>query len=233
MASTRIPRGIHQFFAYIVNTNAYLLLGTPNNGVRLGILPTESTTWAGFLVSWNAIINKYTDKKNSRTTLIKDSLNLIIANCVLFDQTNHILDRIASSLAVTLADLEAFNIKKGVSQQAKGGSSTTTITEPVIPVIKPIGGALISIKCYSSQGNRPGIFSLADSVQYAYVVGDKPPVAADDATLTKEMSSKGSFTLNLSPSNSGSSLYIYLRWYCIANPAQSGPWTLLQTSLIL
>lgn len=111
-ASTRIPRSISLFGSYLTNTNAYFLAGTLVNALRLGILPTETTSWTGFLTAWMLIVNKYTDKKGSRTTGIKDQLRLIIKSVVKYDQTNHILDRIASSLAATLTDLETFNIKR-------------------------------------------------------------------------------------------------------------------------
>lgn len=233
MSSTRIPRGINFFNSYIVNTNTYLLTGTPNNATRLGLLASEQTQWTGFVTQWTPLYAKYTDKKSSRTTVIKDQLLNIIASCVRFDQQVHLLDRIAASPVVTIADLEMFNIKSGILQKNTRGAYTSSITEPVIPTIIPLGGGSVQVKCYSNQGVRAGIFPEADAVQYTYTVSDKAPESVDATELNKEISTRGSFSINLGGGASGKTLFIYFRWYCISNPSLSGPWTGLQNTLVL
>lgn len=233
MSSTRIPRGIINFNAFIINTNGFLLAGNPTNGTRLGILAAEQTQWTLFVTQWTPIFAKYIDKKGTRTTVIKDQLHAIIAAAVKFDQQVHMIDRIASSPAVTIADMEMFNIKKGILQKTSRGMYTSSITETVIPSIMPLGGGTVQVKCYSNQGVRAGILPDADAVQYTYMVGEKAPDSADASELNKEVSTRGTFSLNLGGAAAGKTLYIYFRWYCITTPSLSGPWTSVQTSLVL
>jgi hypothetical protein len=229
----RIPRGIDDFNPYIVNTTAFLQAGEPTNAERLGILISELEKWSGFAAAWAPLYTKYSDKKSSRTTVVKDQLLEIISNTVDFDQSIHFIDRIAASPNVTIVDMEAFNIKKGVLQKTSRGSSTTPIAEPVTVTIQPIGGGTMSLKCYSATGQRASIYSGADGVQFLYVVGDVPPVSAEAPGLSKELSTKAIITLSLGSGSSGKNLYIYFRWYNTKHPELSGPWSALQTSLIL
>lgn len=230
---TRIPRGIDEFNPYIVNTTAFLQTGEPTNAERLGILIAELEKWSGFAAAWSPLYTKYSDKKSSRTTVVKDQLLEIISNTVDFDQSVHFIDRIAASPNVTIVDMEAFNIKKGVLQKTSRGSSTTPIAEPVTVTIQPIGGGTLSLKCYSTTGQRASIYSGADGVQYLFMVGDVPPVSAEAPGLSKELSTKAIITLSLGSGSSGKNLYIYFRWYNTKRPELSGPWSALQTSLIL
>lgn len=231
---SRIPRRIEPFNAYIVNTNAYLQEGTPTaNADRLGILPTEKAQWSAFLTAWTPLYIKYSDKKNTRTTAVKDELMNIIGNCVRFDKSNHILDRIAASPNVTIADMSIFNIKKGALQKATRTIPTTPISEPVYALIRPIGGGSFTIKCYSNSSKRASILEGADSVQYAYLVCDTPPSSAEITGLSKEISSRASFTLALGAGSSAKYLYIYFRWYNTRHPLLAGTWSALQTALIM
>jgi len=234
MASgSRIPRGIDDFNPYIINTNTYMQAGSPSNAERLGITVDEVTKWADYTAQWLPLYGKYSDKKGGRTTTIKDQLLSIITQCSDLDQNNHVLDRIAASPNVTIVDMETFNIKKGMLQKTTHTGLTTGIVEPVIPTIQPIGGGSVSIKCYNSNGARANIFEDADSVQYTFMVGDTAPTSAEVTGMSKELSTKASFILTLGSSNSEKHLYIYFRWYNTKYPTLAGPWTTLQTSLIL
>jgi hypothetical protein len=231
---TRIPRGIEDFNPYIANTNAYLLAGTPTtNAVRLGILPDEVSQWSDIATTWSPLYVKYSDKKNSRTTAIKDQLLSLIDQCVELDLTCHLLDRIAASPNVTIEDMGAFNIKKGILMKTTRSIPQTPITEPVTVTIQPLGGGSITIKCYSTTGERAAIYDDADSVQFVYQVGGTPPVAADVSGLEKDISTKAIFTLALGSSSSAKYLYIYFRWYDTKRPNLAGPWSAMQTTLIL
>jgi hypothetical protein len=230
----RIPRGIDDFNPYYTNAITYLSDGKPTtNAVRLGILPEELTQMTDFATAWVPLYIKYSDKRNSRTTAVKDQLLEIIDNTVTFDQNNHILDRIAASPNVTIIDLETFNIKKGSLQKTTRTVSTTPIIEPVTVTIQPIGGGSATIKCYSTTGQRASIYDGADSVQYLYQVGDTAPSSAEAPGLTKDLSTKASFTLALGSASSAKNLYIYFRWYNTKHPELAGPWSSLQTTLIL
>lgn len=230
--TTRIPRNAEEFNPYIINTNAYLLAGTPNNATRLGILPAETIQWTAFATAWTPQYLKYCDKKNNRTTLVKDQLMSMLYKCVEYDQTNHILDRIAASPNVTIADMEAFNIKKGVLQKQTRTVSLKSIDEPVVASVKSLDSGIFAIKCRHSEKTRASIFDDADTVQYSYLVGNKAPTSADDPGLTKEVSTKASFRLRIGADSTEQHLYIYFRWYNTVHPDLAGPWSSLITILI-
>jgi len=233
MATTsRIPRGIDDFNPYITHTSSYLAAGTPTNAERLGILTNEATQWAGIHNDWIPIYAKYSDKKNSRTMAVKDQLYLLIDKCVDLDQNCHLLDRIAASPNVTVTDLELFDIKRGTLQSNRSKPSSS-ITEPVSAILQPLGGGSMNVKCYSPSGQRAGIYEEANSVQYVYAVGNTPPESADATGLTKEISTKGIFTLSLGSISSGKMLYIYFRWYNTKYPTLAGPWSNRQAILVL
>jgi len=182
---------------------------------------------------WNPLYLKYIDLKGSRTTAITDQLHSIIASCVKLDQTNHLLDRIAASSNVTVSDMKIFNIKKGILLKTTRTRPRVMLTEPVFAAIQPIGGGTVSIKCRGAIGGRAAIFAGADAVQMNYTVGDAAPDAADAYGLKSEISTRASINLALSPASSGKNLYIYLRWYLVKHPNLAGPWSSVQTVLIL
>jgi len=116
----RLSRTIRGFNDDIRNTNAYLNAQSPlpsvvTNGVRLGILPAEQTQWGVFLSEWIPLFTLYSDKKTTRTTEIKDELNLIISNAVTYEKRIHMYDRIAVSPNATTLDFETFHILRGTS----------------------------------------------------------------------------------------------------------------------
>ena len=229
----RIPRGIDDCSQYLISTNNYLDSGTPNNAERLGILPEETVKWKGLTNRYQPLYLLYSDKKNSRTTAVKDQLLSIIDEVTDLDQSCHLLDRIAASPNVTVADMETFNIKKGILQKTTRSVATTPLTNQVAAAIQPIGGGSVTIKCRNISGERAGIDEGANCVQYAYVVGDKAPVSADGENLRREISTKASFVLALGSASSAQSLFIYFRWYNTKHPELAGPWSALMTTLIL
>ncbi|HEY5589757.1 MAG TPA: hypothetical protein VIK55_01955 [Paludibacter sp.] len=230
---SRIPRAIDQFNNYLSNTNSYLVALNSANAIRLGILPDEVTRWTGFVCAWNPLYLKYIDEKGSRTTVITDHLHSIITSCVIFDQTNHLLDRIAASPVVTVSDMEIFNIKKGILLKTKHTRPQAALTEPLFASIQPIGGGNVSIKCRSASGGRAAIFAGADAIQFNYAIGDPAPGFAEAYGLKSEISSRATINLALSPASSGKHLYIYLRWYLVKHPTLAGPWSSVQTVLVL
>lgn len=230
----RIPRGIEDFHDYMETTAPYLKAGSPvTNGARLGLQADEIETWSTFQASCNELFPKYIDKKTSRTTAVKDELLNIVDETLAFNRKSHILDRIAASPNATIADLSTFNIKAGPT--AKSGRSTpqSSITERVTTNITPIGGGVMSIKCYGNTSQRAGIIEGADCVQYLYTVGNVAPVSAEEEGLKLGISTKGIFTLATGPGSSGKNLYIYFRWCNNSHPDLAGPWSALQTMLIL
>lgn len=229
----RIPRGIDDCSQYLISTSNYLAAGTPTNAERLGILPEEAVKWSGYKNKYAPLYLLYSDKKNSRTTAVKDQLLSIIDEVTDFDHTSHLLDRIAASPNVTIADMSTFNIKKGVLQKTTRTVPTTPLTNQVAAAIQPIGGGSVNIKCRNVSGERAAIDEGANCVQYAYMVGEKAPVSADAENLKHEISTRASFVLALGSASSAQNLYIYFRWYHTKHADLAGPWSALMTTLIL
>ena len=231
---TRIPRSINEFGTYINSTNIYLSSGAPvNNGVRLGITPEEMAQWKTFEENFSPLLLMYNDVTNSRTRAIRNNLVEIIEKTIAYDQASHILDRIAASPNATVYDLGAFNINGGVPTKTTRSRSITIIREPVSVTFQQLGGAIIAIKCYSTSGARAAIFGEADSVQLLYKTGTVPPTSTNEDGLKAGLSTKGSFNLELNPEYKGKYLFIYFRWYNTKHPEMSGPWSELQTTMIV
>ena len=231
---TRIPRSINEFGTYISSTNIYLSSGArQSNGLRLGISPEEMVQWKAFEENFSPLLLLYNDVANSRTRAIRNNLVEIIDKTIAYDQANHILDRIAASPNATVYDLGAFNINGGVPTKTTRSRSITIIREPVSVTFQQLGGAIIAIKCYSTTGARAAIFGEADSVQFMYKTGTVPPTSTNEDGLKSGLSTKGSFNLELNPEYKGKYLFIYFRWYNTKHPEMSGPWSELQTTMIV
>jgi len=236
----RIPRSINELDNYLVSTSSYLSTPLPvtdgatfaTNGERLGLLPAEITQWKAFEAEWTPLFPMYKDVMNSRTRAIRNNLLLIVDKVVAYDQANHILDRIAASPNATLYDLGVFNINGGVLPKATRTVPTTAIREPVSVTFQVLGGAIMAIKCYSTTGARAAIYSEADSVQYLFQTGT-PPASVNEDSLKSGLSTKATFNLALNPDSKGKYLYIYFRWYNTRHPELSGPWSELQTAMIV
>jgi hypothetical protein len=198
----------------------------------LGISLAECNQWTDLLAIWSPLYAKYSDKKNGRTTAVIDQLHDTIDQCVSLDQSCHFLDRIAASANVTIVDMETFRIKKGVLQKNTRSFSNTPISETSIVAVQPLGGGSMAIKCHSST-SRASILDGADSVQFVFLVGDTPPTSAEQAGLSKDLSTKATFTLPLGASTSAKYLYIYFRWYNTKHPELASPWSAMITTLIL
>ena len=231
--SSRITRSLDVAYPFLTNIMAYLNAGTPTtNAVRVGWLATETTAFLALCTQFTQTYPKYADKKNSRTTAIKDTLHSILDKIRDMDRTYHLLDRIAASPNATIADFETFNIKTGPLKKNTKSFASTNLSETVSASITPLGGGSVAIKC-RRDGGKASIPEGADSVQYLYMVGTEPPKSADDIFLTKEISTKAIFTLSLGAGNSSKIVYMYFRWYNTRHPELPGPWSSLQMMLIL
>jgi len=229
----RIPRTINEFDVYLTNTAAYIQQSTPQNGKRLGLSDAEMARWEAYRKEWAPVYNLYADKKSGRTTAVRDQLRVLIDSVVAFDRTNHLLDRIASSTAAVIADYEVFNLKSGSLKKRNHTVPTASIVEPVAVRLIPVGGGRVTVKCYTTIGRRAGIYSGGNSVQYCYCVGSEPPTSAEAEGLKSSLSTRGILSVDLGAASCGKHLYIYLRWYNMHHPHLAGPWSALQSTLIL
>jgi len=229
-----MPRTFEGMNNYLTKTETHLLSGDPViNWTRMGLLQTEMTKWSFFRTSYAALYIQYSDETNTRTRAIRDNLQNLLDQVIEFDRVNRILDRIASSPNVTIDDLMIFNIKQGPLQKSGKTIKVTPINENVTVTLQPIGGGIVAVKCYSITGQRAHIFTDADCVQFAYLLGDTPPTSVMVPGLVFGLSSRASFNLNLGAEQARNNLYIYFRWYNTRHPEQAGPWSALQNTVII
>jgi len=230
--ASRIPRQIVDFHHYFNNAYTYLTTGTPTIASRLQLLPADTTFMLSVLTAWNPLMAKYADKSNGRTQAVIEQLNALIEKFVNYDRTTGLLNRIANSTTVAIADLDVFNIKDSYLRPKTRTVSYTNIADMIIASLTPLGGGQVAIKCRSLATGKATICEGADTVQYCYVIGTAPE-APGLAGQIKEISTKASFTLILDPSNAGKQVFVYFRWYNTKYPNLAGPWSALYTSFIL
>lgn len=231
---SRIPRVLVELGAYLSSTSTYLAAGAPtNNGVRLGILPAEQTQWIAINTSYAALLVKYLDKRNSRTTGITSQLHLQRRKLIDLDRTVRFLDRIAASPVVTQADLDVFNIKNKALKTTARINVNTPILENVSPLVNAVGGGMFQVKCLTPNSKRAAIISGADSVQYCYMVGGTPPESAVMDGLKQGISSRAAFSMAVGAEYSGQNMYVFFRWFNIKRPEMAGPWSTMQSMLVV
>lgn len=227
-----IPTTISLFDPYIRNSNDYLRQGTPTtNAERLGVPTEQLTVWKGILDKWTPLYSKYSDKVNLRTNAITSELYDTIETAINFEKETLMFAHIAISPNVTTADLETFGIHRVIPKSSRS-IPQNPITEQVDTTLQPIGGGAVLIKCYSG-GKRTSIHEDANCVQYRYTIGAIPPTSPIDTNLMVNQSTKSTFTLNTGAENTGLRLYIYFRWFNTKHPELAGPWSDLESTLIL
>lgn len=231
---SRIPRKLEELGTYLSSTSTFLGAGTPTtNGVRLGILPPEQTQWVAINTAYAPLLLKYLDKKNSRTSNVRDQMLLLRQKLIDLDKMVRFLDRIAASPVVTQVDLDVFNIKNKALKSTARMNVSSNILESVSPVLSSVGGGMFAVKCLTPNSKRAAIIDGADSVQYCYSVGATPPESPVVDGLKQGVSSKASFTLSVGAEYSGQNLYVFFRWNNIKRPEMAGPWSSVHTVLVV
>lgn len=231
--ATRIPKSIDRFNDYISNTDTHQLAGTPDNYTRWNWTAAESAAWTAFKTQFTPLYGKYSDKKVSRTTDIKDRLRQIIKKCMDYDKEHHLLDRIASSPDSINTDYEIFNIRRGTPLAKKTNSTRTeSIREQCNAIARSLGGGFMKISCRSS-GNtkRPSKVAGTNSIKIFFKIGDTAPANASDGTKT-EIFTKAIFIIQCGDENVEKKLHIYTQWYNTKHPELAGPVSSLQSVLI-
>lgn len=231
---SRMPNNFDEFNTYLGQGVTYLQAGTPTtNAERLGIDTTEVTDLNSYYTDWKPVYSLYSDKKNSRTTSVIEQLRIIQDNVFDYDHTQHILDRIAASPNATVTDLTTFNIKSGLLAKTTRTKPTTPISEVVSATIKQQGGGILAIKCRDEASGTAAIVEEANCVEYMYKIGTEAPASVKADGLKNGLSTRASFTLSVGAENSAKNIYIYFRWLNTKYPALAGPWSSLQTCVIV
>jgi len=228
-----IPTKIEDYNPYSHTTSTFLMEGgTTKNYERLGISLEVANGWVAINTKWKTPFEKYMDKYQQRTPAVIDELMTIIADAQQFDMDNKLLARIAISPNATVNDFEIFNIRDG---QRKGRTRTKpqlAITTQVDAQLQPLGGGSVKVKCYAS-GSRPSIPDPGDSVQFRYMTGNTAPTSAEDSNLKMSFHTRSSFILSTGDNNVGLRLFIYFRWFNTRHQDIVGPWSKLESTIIL
>lgn len=247
-----IPRDIEGFNSYISITNDYLILGSPTNAVRFGWTSQNLLDWQAFRTEWDPLYFQYSDRKGSYTTVIKTSLEAIIANAIIYDWDNKLTLKIKATVGLDASDCSAFRIPlfyslplTSKSSVAKSGDTNkTSITlEGVYPRITPKGGGFVEIACHlvsegSGRAHKPHGYDLAEykvAVFYSGTAG--VPTHAEDPRLSLAYSSRAGFRLDTTVFTSNLPILaanavppakmavFFFRWAKSKHPNLDGPWS--------
>lgn len=231
--TTDIPWNIDPFNTYISKIHSYMGAGDPKNQVRLGIPDDVVSRVDSLNTRWLAVYPKYNDMYNSRTMAITDEVKRIIKEMHLLNDEGHFLARVFISPNATPADLEVFGIHIAGDEAKKARViPKTPLDQPVQVALKPLGGGSIKVVCSNENGHH-SIPQPGNSVQYRYYMGATAPSSANDEKLKQDVSTRASFLFQFGPGNEGLHLFIYLRWYNTKHPDLSGPWGMVQSTIIL
>ncbi len=247
-----IPRDIEGFNSYITHTNNYLILGSPTNAVRFGWTAQNLSDWQDFRTEWEPLFFKYSDRKGSYTTDIKNDLENIIKAAIAYDKVNKLVLKVKATVGLTSEDCSTFHIPYSYSSPLSGPHSTatsgdknkTTMTdEAVYPRIIPAGGGFVEIACHleaegSGRPHKPAGFDLVEyKIGVFYWGTENLPAHSDDTRLNLAYSSKASFTLdtttmttNLPALKEGAIeptklAVFFFRWAKSKHPDLDGPWS--------
>jgi hypothetical protein len=257
---TIIPRSISGFNKYLIRTCAYLILGNPTNATRFNWTAAYLAAWQAFLTSWTPLFNQYSDRKGGYTTNIKNKLEGIIANAVIYAQNNKLIELIKATASLNTDDCSAFGLPAKLAIPSVSTHSVTkskipdkiVITEELVyPEIIPIGGGILHIKAYteikqSGRAHKPKGFDLLEyAIAVFYSTATNLPVAAGDSRLIIDHSSKANFKLltlaltsNLTAIATGNAIplkeaVLFFRWAKSKHPELDGPWSVAFTTPIL
>jgi len=107
-------------------------------------------------------------------------------------------------------------------------------TDPIIG-LKPTSGGDLEVVCrVDKDQTRPSMHPLADAVKVRYTlmpVGEVPPEGQQTAKKS-QVSRKARFTISLGDEQAGQRFYGFFRWVNLSNPANSGPWSPVQTVIV-
>ena len=248
--SKKIPQGDGPFNSFINSSSDYLAEGTPTHASRLGLSVSESTEWDTRRVSWNTIYAKYNDtsKRTKTVTAEKETQKRAFMTFAY-----PLMTRMGVSPALTNDDRGALNLPERDAPTERG-----LITEAPYGKLIPMEGGNVRVRVRSTaDGNRASRHADADLLEMRYELVDatkgeavpdpntmppgsgsqattKPgvPATAKDCTQSA-LSSKAIFIVQLGQENSGKRIYAFFRWVNTITPANSGPWSTVQQTVVV
>jgi hypothetical protein len=155
-----------------------------------------------------------TDEKNDLKTFIKSTMRKIFED-------------IPKSV-LTDADRNTLNLpKRDIKPSPRG-----RIEKIPFVGITLIGGGEVKVRTRTnSDASRPSIYRLADGVEMRYCVSELSP-ANIHACNQSIVSKKAIFNFAAGNENTGKKLFAYFRYINLSNPANNGPWSNMETTII-
>lgn len=229
----RIPQKAALFSTYINMALDYLLITPPGaaqaNWERLGITGSEINQLITFRNSNTTYYAKYANKKDTRTTAVKDLFRNNQKLFIAFFQP--LLDRIGSSANVTIDDLETFDIKKGPLRDTTRTRKTAPPTHPIVVRIDCMEPAKHKIfyKDEIFSGRRKGENALFAEITFIVRAADSPPDSVDDCTQSVN---NGASPAEITHANNqiGKVAFYFLRW--VGPTGLVGPWSPMYFAVI-
>jgi len=230
MAQTsRIPRTIPEFYAYVLTSAYYLLAftGGVQNYIRLGLSTSDATEWNNrMLLLRDDIYLKYISG-NTRTTTVIHQLQNFMEN--FFDFGQPLLNSMAGNTNAVEADETALNFKIGREEPVR---HTSPIEESCFVTLASKGQGMMKVRCKTEMdASRASIPDDATVVELRYKIGDTAPANVDECTLS-EFSQKATFTFNVGAANSTKKIFVYARWVDFSNKSRSGAFSEMSSIVI-
>jgi hypothetical protein len=227
--TTRIPRTIPEFYAYVLTSTAYLLAwaGGVQNYVRLGMSATDITEWNNrMLLLRDDIYLKYISANTKTKTVVHQLQNFMED---FFEFAQPLLNSMATNPNANENDEGALNFKIGRQEPVH---PTAPIAETCFVTLTSKGQGAIQVRCKSeTDTGRASVPADATGVELRYTIGDTAPSSVDQCTLL-EFSSKANFTFNVGASNSTKKIFVYARWIDFSNKSRAGAFSEMSSVVI-
>jgi hypothetical protein len=236
MSTSRIPHSKLLFFAYMADTDAYLLVGTIPNWQRMNWLTAEQAQWHTYATQAAAFAILWANKSN-RTEPLKINIDNLISLVHKFDHENHLLDRIAaqSPTLALIEDFITFNIAHNMPVPNSGNATQRQVATENIVYFSVINGAAGQLICHCkpNESSKRNHLLKGYNVEIFYeILPQNAPNPNIDQLTEHEVFSKSYFTLNLGGTYSGQKLFIGMRWRHKTNPALNGSIGVVQSITI-
>lgn len=249
---TNIPRDIKGYGIFIVETNTYLIQGTPQNYVRFGWSAANLSAWQAFQTQWAPIYLLYQDKKGGYTTDRKNDLTNIIEATVLYDKQNKLIYKVKATAGLTSIDCSTFNLPLSLSKPVPSihhpvvplsTDKTILVTVAVYVRIIAEAGGFVHIKAYTEKAQKGHAHKAKgyDLLEYKWAVfysgTANLPLHPTDSRLLDAHSTKANFTISTAENTTNlpvlaatavetvKMVVFFFRWAKSKHPNLDGPWS--------
>lgn len=221
----RIPEENSAFNAYINNTAAALLSGTPATWQQLELREDDKNKWLDFTNQWNSTYTQYTDLAQ-RTRAIVSRKNNIRKGFTKFAQP---LLTLMSVKKPGESDRVTFNLSKEHRPYHKRGQ----ITEAPVAEIEPIGGGLIRMRILmQNHQGRSRRHPLADMLEICYWYGPRVSSVPLEQCTHRAISTKSYFIFKMPAQANGNWAFFYFRWVNYSKSTNNGPFSNMYISVV-